>query len=348
MIAVAVTGLRKSYGEHPVLAGLDLRVPAGRLMAVLGESGCGKTTLLRILAGFEAADAGRVELAGRLVDGDGVRVKPEERRVGYVPQEGALFPHLTAAQNVGFGLPRRRRRDGRVDEMLELVGLGGLGGRRPNELSGGQQQRVALARALAVAPSLVLLDEPFAALDPGLREQMRTDVRTAIGAVGATALLVTHDHEEAFSLADEVAVLRDGVIVQSGTPRALYSAPADAGLAEFLGDVNILSGPMEGGRIRTPLGSLAVAPGLNGNGGGVHSVLIRPEELRLSPCPGPAGDDGHVGVVEDVTFYGHDARVGILLEDGGLRLVARTLGGDTPEPGARVRVELPPTAHPLA
>ena len=347
MIAVNVSGLRKSYGDHPVLAGLDLRVPTGRLMAVLGESGCGKTTLLRILAGFEEADAGRVELAGALVDGDGVRVRPEERRVGYVPQEGTLFPHLTAAQNVGFGLPRRRRRGARVDEMLELVGLGGLGGRRPNELSGGQQQRVALARALAVAPSLVLLDEPFAALDPGLREQMRTDVRTAIAAVGATALLVTHDHEEAFSLADEVAVLRDGVIVQSGSPRTLYSAPADAGLAEFLGDVNILTGPVEGGRIQTALGSLAIAPGSNGDGG-VHSVLIRPEELRLSPFAGPAGDGGHVGVVDDVTFYGHDARVGILLEDCGVRLIARTLGGATPDTGARVRVELPPTAHPLA
>lgn len=346
MIAVKVDGLRKSYGEHPVLAGLDLRVPAGRLVAVLGESGCGKTTLLRILAGFESADAGRVELAGALVDdGRGLRVRPEERRVGYVPQEGTLFPHLTAAQNVGFGLPRRLRRGPRVDEMLELVGLDGLGARRPDELSGGQQQRVSLARALAVAPSLVLLDEPFAALDPGLREQMRTDVRRAIAAVGATALLVTHDHEEAFSLADEVAVLRDGVIVQTGSPRTLYSAPADAGLAEFLGDVNILTGPVEDGRIRTPLGSLAVTG--PAAAAGVRSVLIRPEELRLHPCNG-ASAEGLVGVVDDVTFYGHDARVGIVLDDGGLRLVARTLGGATPDPGARVRVELPAAAHPLA
>ena len=346
MIAVDVTGLSKSYGEHRVLDGLDLRVPKGRLVAVLGESGCGKTTLLRILAGFESADAGRVVLAGALVDdGEGRRVRPEERRVGYVPQEGTLFPHLTAAQNVGFGLPRRLRRGPRVEEMLEVVGLGGLGARRPNELSGGQQQRVALARALAVEPSLVLLDEPFAALDPGLREQMRTDVRRAIAAVGASALLVTHDHEEAFSLADEVAVLRDGVIVQTGSPRTLYSAPADAGLAEFLGDVNILSGPVEDGRILTALGCLNVTgePAADG----VRSVLIRPEELRLHPCTGVPLGDGHVGVVDDVTFYGHDARVGIVLEDNGLRLVARTLGRATPDPGERVRVELPASAHPL-
>ena len=204
---LVVRGLEKSFGSVRVLEELDLVVPAGRLAAVLGPSGCGKTTLLRIVAGFETADRGTVVLAGVQVAGPGVHLPPERRRVGVVPQEGALFPHLTVAGNVGFGLSRAQRRAGRIDELLGLVGLGGFGHRMPYEFSGGQQQRIALARALAPEPALVLLDEPFSALDTGLRAAVREDVRSALRAAGATAVLVTHDQEEALSMADLVAVM---------------------------------------------------------------------------------------------------------------------------------------------
>src|ERR1700689_338253 len=177
MRQVAVTGLQKAFGVHPVLTGVDLEVPAGSLTAILGPSGSGKTTLVRLMAGFERPDEGTITIGGAVVDGPGVYLAPERRRIGYVPQEGSLFPHLTVGANVGFGLSARERRGGRVASMLETVGLGGLGPRYPHELSGGQQQRVALARALAIEPALVLLDEPFAALDAHLRASVRADVQ---------------------------------------------------------------------------------------------------------------------------------------------------------------------------
>ena len=210
---VAISGLESSYGTTRVLRGLDLVVTRGDIACVLGPSGCGKTTLLRVLAGFLPAEAGTVSIGGRVVDDGRHCVAPEDRRVGYVPQEGALFPHLTVAGNVGFALARRSRRQralrrGRVEELLELVGLAGFGHRRPDELSGGQQQRVALARALICEPDLVLLDEPFAALDASLRHRLRLDVRAALAAAGVTAILVTHDQTEALSLGDQVVTAR--------------------------------------------------------------------------------------------------------------------------------------------
>ncbi len=222
MRPVTVTGLHKSFGPHPVLAGLDLEVPAGSLTAILGPSGSGKTTLLRVLAGFERPDAGLISIGGSPVDGPGVYVAPERRRIGYVPQEGSLFPHLTVAANVGFGLTARGRRSGTVDAMLTTVGLAGFGRRYPHQLSGGQQQRVALARALAIEPAVVLLDEPFASLDARLRAGVRADVQQIFRRAGTTAVLVTHDQDEALSTADRVAVLRDGKIAQCAPPEALY------------------------------------------------------------------------------------------------------------------------------
>ena len=224
---VTVTGLGKAFGAHPVLAGLDLEVPAGSLTAILGPSGSGKTTLLRLLAGFERADAGTIGIGGVLVDGPGVHLPPERRRIGYVPQEGSLFPHLTVAANVGFGLPARRhgarqRRAGQVEALLETVGLAGFGRRYPHQLSGGQQQRVALARALAIEPAVVLLDEPFASLDAHLRASVRADVQEIFRRAGTTAVLVTHDQDEALSVADRVAALRDGRIAQCAPPDDLY------------------------------------------------------------------------------------------------------------------------------
>ncbi len=211
MRQLTITGLHKAFGSHPVLTGLDLDVPAGSFTAILGPSGSGKTTLLRLLAGFERADAGSIAIGDRVVDGPGAGyVPPERRQIGYVPQEGALFPHLSVAANVGFGLPARERRGARTDELLAAVGLTGMGGRYPHQLSGGQQQRVALARALAIRPEVVLLDEPFASLDAHMRASVRADVQRICRTAGTTAILVTHDQDEALSMADRIAVLRDG------------------------------------------------------------------------------------------------------------------------------------------
>ena len=240
-----VVDLHKSFGTHPVLSGLDLSVPAGSFTAILGSSGSGKTTLLRLLAGFDRPDRGVVKIGERLVDGAAIHVRPEQRRIGYVPQEGGLFPHLTVAANVGFGLSRAARR-GKVNELLELVGLADLGRRYPHQLSGGQQQRVALARALAVGPEVVLLDEPFASLDAHMRASVREEVQRILQASATTTLLVTHDQDEALSLADRVAVLRDGKIAQHATPQEIYARPLDDRLARFVGEANLIAGVLDG------------------------------------------------------------------------------------------------------
>jgi iron(III) transport system ATP-binding protein len=205
-MGVQVAGLYKSFGEHPALRGVDLDVPVGSFTAILGPSGSGKTTLLRIIAGFDRMDAGTVTIGGQLMD-DGRRfIRPQRRGIGYVPQEGALFPHLTVADNVGFGMPRRKRNG--IVHLVELVGLQGLERRYPHQLSGGQQQRVALARALAIEPKVVLLDEPFSSLDASLRDGVRRDVARILNEANATTILVTHDQDEALGLADQIAVLR--------------------------------------------------------------------------------------------------------------------------------------------
>ncbi len=319
---VSVSGLVKSFGTTSVLEGLSLEVPAGEFVAVLGASGCGKSTLLRVLAGFESADRGSVRIGDVVVDDGDRRVPASRRRVGHLPQEGALFPHLDVRANIAFGLPRGERRGGaRVAELVASLGLGGLERRRPHELSGGQQQRVALARALAPRPAVVLLDEPFSALDPDLRTTTRSDIRAALKALGTTTILVTHDQDEALSLADHVALLRDGRIAQAGTPQELYRSPADAATARFLGEANLLPAP---------------AGGL---------TLVRPEELRLLP----EDDAGawRTAVVVTVEYYGHDARVRLRSEDGGAveELLARTAGTEAPQVGARVGLALPASAH---
>ncbi|GAA2551402.1 ABC transporter ATP-binding protein [Pseudonocardia hydrocarbonoxydans] len=323
--ALVVTGAWASYPGTPVLHGIDLTVDAGELVAVLGGSGCGKTTLLRAIAGFHPLDGGTVELAGRLVAGPGVDVAPERRGVGLVPQDGALFGHLSVAANVGFGLGRAARRSGRVEEMLELVGLPGYGPRRPAELSGGQQQRVALARALAPAPALVLLDEPFTALDAGLRAEVREQVCTALRAAGAAAVLVTHDQQEALGAADRVAVLVAGRVVQAGAPHELYRTPVDLDVGTFVGEAVVLAAQVHGGRADTALGRLDV-DGPDGPG----RVLLRPEQLRLR--------DGVAATVREVIFHGHDSTV--LVEHGGSVLRCRTADGDLPAVGQRVDVEV--------
>ncbi|MGO9961617.1 MAG: ABC transporter ATP-binding protein [Solirubrobacteraceae bacterium] len=335
MSELALTDLHKRFGDHAVLSGLSLTVPAGSFTALLGPSGAGKTTLLRLLAGFETPDRGTIAIGGRIVDANDTHVRPEQRRIGYVPQEGSLFPHLTVTANVAFGLPRQARRHG-VDDLLELVGLGGLGRRYPHQLSGGQQQRVALARALAVKPEVVLLDEPFASLDAHLRAGVREEVRRILGERGTTTLLVTHHQDEALSVADLVAVLRDGQIVQHATPRDLYAGPVDCELAAFVGDANLIEGSLDAGLVDTPLGRLPARwHGEPPTTPGRVTVLIRPEQIAVCTA---ARESGPVGRVVRCGYHGHDTVLQVQLEcdrDGPLVLV-RTLGNAQLAPGDSV------------
>lgn len=334
--ALCVTGVRKSFGSHIVLDGIDLRVDAGTIAAVLGPSGGGKTTLLRIIAGFEMLDAGSVTVGGGVVASRDRTVPPEQRRIGIVPQEGALFPHLDVAGNIAFGLARDTDRARRVAELLELVGLPGCERLRPAELSGGQQQRVALARSLAPSPRLVLLDEPFSSLDAALRAQVRDDVVDILRAAGTTAVLVTHDQQEALSVADTVAVLIDGVIAQCDDPVTLYEQPVDQRVATFVGDAVLLDGLGLGDQVDTPLGRLRCRPGTTQHG--PVSVVVRPEHVRLTDVDG----DGVRAVVSGRSFFGHDAfvRLDLATPSGPLRLTARVAAGSLPGWGAEVAVRV--------
>ncbi len=338
MTGLVIDDVHKAFGSHPVLRGLSLSIPGGGLTAILGASGSGKTTLLRLVAGFDRADGGRIEIGETLVD-DGRRrfVAPERRSVGFVPQDGALFPHLTVEKNVGFGVPRGRRRGPAVGELLEMVGLEGLGPRYPGQLSGGQQQRVALARALAISPALVLLDEPFSSLDAGLRASVRADVHDVLRRAGTTAVLVTHDQDEALSMADLVAVIRDGRIAQAGPAESVYAQPVDPDIARFVGEANLMPGVIEDqSAVRTLLGRLAVS-GPVPERGERAVVLVRPEQIALARDPGP----GEVaGVVVDYEYYGHDAVVRVRPEGVGAEvLVVRVTGEGGWEPGRRVGVQ---------
>jgi iron(III) transport system ATP-binding protein len=337
--ALECAGLSKAFGARTVLDGVDLAVAPRSITAILGPSGGGKTTLLRIVAGFERAGAGAVVLHGDRVDSSGAWVAPERRRVGFVPQEGALFPHLSVAANVGFGLPRRRRA-ARVAECLELVGLGSAEQARPHELSGGQQQRVALARALAPRPTLVLLDEPFSSLDAGLRAQVRAEVCAVLRHEGATALLVTHDQEEALSVADEVGVLLDGRILQHADPVTLYRAPATLAVAEFVGDAVVLDGRADAHGVTTSLGQLRAATPV---AAGEVRVVIRPEQVRLD-----GGEGAPTARVVDREFTGADAHVALAV--AGVDTVIRArVGSDhlvAVDDEVRIRVAGPVSVFP--
>jgi iron(III) transport system ATP-binding protein len=326
---IRIDGVTKRFGDAIAVDGASLCVARGEVVALLGPSGCGKTTLLRLIAGFERPDAGNVTVDGRLVAGPAAWVTPEARRLGMVFQDYALFPHLTVAANVGFGLPRRER-VGRVPELLAIVGLTGLETRYPHELSGGQQQRVALARALAPAPELVLLDEPWSNVDPFLRETLRAEVAEIIRPLGVTVLLVTHDREEAFSLADRIALMRDGKVVQEGTAEELYFAPASRWAAEFVGAANVLPGRVVAGRVETAIGAFPA----NGAGAEANAqVLVRPELLELQPnATGTAQVVGR-------EFRGHDVFYRVHL-DGGLELVAQRPSTEVVGLGSRVSIRV--------
>ncbi len=314
-----LAGVTRSFdGDTAVLDGVDLTVERGSTVALLGPSGCGKTTLLRVIAGLEVPDQGTVELGEKVMSGPGRFVAPERRRVGMVFQDWALFPHLSVARNVGFGLPRGERSDSeRIRETLELVSLNGLEDRAPATLSGGQAQRVALARALAPRPEVLLLDEPFSSLDAGLRSQIRGEVHRLLAEIGITTVFVTHDQEEAFVLGDSVAVMQDGRILQMGTPQQVYQNPATRWVAGFVGDANFVEGTAGGTVADTMLGPLALESAFNGK----VDVLIRPETLAISPRVGEA-DGGCAGTVTLVEYLGHSTRY--LVDCGGVTLTVRT------------------------
>jgi iron(III) transport system ATP-binding protein len=322
---IEVAEVSKSFGATPVLRDVSLRVEPGTMVALLGPSGCGKTTLLRIIAGLETPDAGRVTIGDRVLTSPTDHVPPERRRVGMVFQDWALFPHMTVAKNVGYGLTRDERSSSRVDDALAMVGLAGLGDRQPSTLSGGQQQRVALARAMAPEPSALLLDEPFSNLDTALRVQVRSEVHELLVGLGVTTVFVTHDQEEAFILGDEVAVMNDGVIVQQDTPAALYRRPASPWVAGFVGEANLVAGVAAGSAATTALGEIA----LDAASSGEVEVLLRPEELRV--------DEGAGAEVELVEFYGHDTVYVVRLHDG-LRVRARAGSAPTFSRGDAVDV----------
>jgi iron(III) transport system ATP-binding protein len=320
--------LVKRFGDVTAVRRASLEVQEGSLTALLGPSGCGKTTLLRLIAGFETPDEGEVVLRGSIIASPTHNVPPEKRRVALVFQDFALFPHLDVASNVAFGLPKGADKQARVSELLALVRLNGLHDRMPHELSGGQQQRVALARALASQPDLILMDEPFSNLDPSIREEVRGEVRQLLRSVGITAMIVTHDQEEALSLAGEVAVMIDGQIQQVGTPAEVYGTPVNRSVGEFVGAANVLPGSGDGSKVECVLGRFDAVEQ------GAVDVMFRAEALAISE------DGGVPGEVVDVDYYGHDQMVIVRLQSGEtvrLRLLAR--------PGFEIGQHVGVTAH---
>ena len=348
---IRVRGVSKTYepegtrdsSELDVVAmdGVDLDVPRGSVTAILGPSGCGKTTTLRVISGLEVPDDGQVWVEGEEVVGPDEWIPPEKRRVGFVFQQLALFPHLDVAGNVGFGLKRGERKE-RVPEMLALVGLEGYEKRRPHELSGGQAQRVAVARALAPRPRALLLDEPFASLDVSLRADVRAEVAEVLASAGTTTLLVTHDQDEALSMGDQVVVMLAGRVAQAGTPEDVYRRPSTPEVAAFMGDANLLMGEVSKGMVRTAVGLVKVD---DGTPDGAAIALLRPEDLDLEIST--RGD----GRVTEVEYFGHDQRITVQL-DSGEQVKARLHARRRFEVGARVRVRagggLGPVIYPLA
>ncbi|MCF6378733.1 ABC transporter ATP-binding protein [Nocardioides KLBMP 9356] len=338
MSSLTITGVTKRFGATVAVDDVSLHVPNGSFTTVLGPSGCGKTTLLRLIAGFLLPESGTIAFGDTVVAGDGVRpMPPQTRRVGYVPQEGALFPHLDVAANIAFGLDKGARGSDRVAEMLDLVELpADFRSRRPDELSGGQQQRVALARSLAPKPAVVLLDEPFSSLDASLRDSTSRAVRRALEASNTTGVLVTHDQNEALSLADEVAVMRGGRLVQSAAPSEVYLSPSDPQVAEFVGRAVVLPGTASEARATCALGEVVLTEPTEGE----VSLMIRPEQVFVDLArdePGKAV--GVRGTVEEVSYYGHDCAVQVRLDDG-TSVLSRMSGVRHPAAGDTVHLRV--------
>ena len=333
MDALTLQGVCHAYNGVLAVDSIDLTVGEGKLVCLLGPSGCGKTTVLRVAAGLEPLQQGRVFIGESEVARPGASTPPEERGVGLVFQDYALFPHLTVTENVAFGLRGRPavERLGTPRQMLDLVGLADLAERYPHTLSGGEQQRVALARALAPRPRLLLLDEPYTGLDIHLRNQVRDETLRVLRMAGISTLIVTHDPEEAMYMADHIAVMRAGRILQQGTPSELYNAPANAFIAKFLSDVNAMHGTVEGGVVPSIFGCLDAKGAEEGTR---MDVLIRPEALRLD------GDGGNPASVASVRPLGYSSIVTLRLDADGSELRARVRGIDAPAEGDRVSLSL--------
>ncbi len=341
MSFLEIEGVGLRYGRVAALDGVSLRAERGSRLAVVGASGSGKSTLLRVLAGFEAPESGQVRLDGALL-ADGPRIVPAHRRgIGLVAQEGALFPHLSVADNIGFGIGRREGgRTARIAELAALVGLDeAMLWRRPDALSGGQQQRVAVARALSGRPRLMLLDEPFSALDTALRAGTREAVGALLSQAGVTTVLVTHDQEEAMSFADQVAVLQDGRLLQAGPPRELYLRPGSEAVARLLGPALVLPATLGGGWAACALGRVAVT----GGGSGPGRIMLRPEQIEL------AAGEGAEGVAAEIVaaqFGGGQCTVSLRLPGGGA-ITLRAPQTAVPVAGGMVRLRVCGSAHPL-
>ncbi|PJI50675.1 MAG: ABC transporter ATP-binding protein [Pseudomonas sp.] len=354
MNTLELKSVSRYFGTYAAIENFSLSVPAGGRAAIVGPSGSGKTTLLRLIAGFEVPDRGTITLDGVTLADETTFVPAHRRGIGYVPQDGALFPHLSVAENIGFGLPKgMESRTRRIRELLEMVSLtASMAARWPHELSGGQQQRVALARALAQSPKLMLLDEPFSALDSGLRVSMRKAVSKVLSDAGVTALLVTHDQEEALSFGDQLAVIRQGRLVQAGAPKELYLRPIDEQTAAFLGDALVFRARIQDGWARCALGNVMAAnPSPNGHA----QILLRPEQLHLSHgAVFPRSPDGCYGVVVGSDFAGERCTVMVQLDAprsealaaaDDLTIPVRVPAMDCPDLGARVHIHISGAAH---
>lgn len=351
MTFLQIRSLYKSYGTAHALAGVSMDVKQGSRVAIVGPSGSGKTTLLRILAGFELPDSGSVTLNGTLLVDATSAVPAHLRGIGFVPQDGALFPHLRIADNVGFGLDRNMAgRTERIEELMDMVALDrAMLQRYPHELSGGQQQRVALARALAQRPQLMLMDEPFSALDTGLRAATRKAVTQLLDKAGITTILVTHDQGEALSFADQVGIMRGGLLLQAGTPMELYLRPVDAGTAEFLGDTLVMQASLSQGFAQCALGRVAVD---DIQRSGEASIMLRPEQLQFEVLqhdaqPEAAQQVNCIGAVEDVDFYGPTCDLTVRLNSAPNQppIHIRSAGLLAPAKGATVQVSVTGVAH---
>jgi len=333
-----IRSLTRAFGGQPVVADVSLTIAAGQVTCLLGPSGCGKSTTLRMIAGVERPDAGQILIDGAPVFGPGHDLPPERRGVGLMFQDFALFPHLTVAQNVGFGLRGdRAAKDARVGELLERVNLAGYGAKHPHQLSGGEQQRVALARALAPRPRLMLMDEPFSGLDNRLRDGIRDTTLELLKDEGAAVLLVTHEPDEALRMADEIALMRGGRIVQRGSPYAVYMNPADRAAAAFFSDINVIRGVSRGALTATPFGDF-LTPG-HADGAGVE-IVIRPQHLKIDfdragrgPNPTPQDGTPARGTVLRARFLGRESLVEFRMDFEGARLMAAVPGVFLPKPG---------------
>lgn len=337
-LRLEVQSLTRRFGGRAVVDDVSLEIAPGQVTCLLGPSGCGKSTTLRMIAGVEMPDSGRILIDGEEVCGPARFLPPEARGVGLMFQDFALFPHLTVAQNVGFGLNGDRAgRMSRIAELLEKVNLSGYGAKHPHELSGGEQQRVALARALAPRPRVMLMDEPFSGLDNRLRDGIRDTTLEVLKEEGTAVLLVTHEPDEALRMADEVALMRGGRIVQMGSPYNVYNSPVDRAAAAFFSDINIIRGVSHGALTQTPFGEF-LTPG-HADGTEVE-IIIRPQHLKIDfdrggRGPNPTMQEGSAarGTVQRARFLGRESLIEFCMDFEGAKLSAAVPGVFLPKPG---------------